>query len=452
MMMFGLFCLVKIFRFFLIKKALLSRYRPLPEAKQDKKQISVPEAQEEIKVLWSELDLNLLGEIIARLTSPTDQARFRAVCKNWLPVHRIGNKTLLPWFLTYDRSIPSLTGKLELSLYEPSSTFSPTSVYTISFAQLGIPYPPSWIDIGGTCINNWLIFCTRVPMKWPSRYRRNFILFSPFTKKFIKLPQSDYPIPFTFVRTFSTDPTSPDCVFLLSDTKCRESRKIAILTYHNGDKEWTTRQFVGVDEFVPRQCFPIYFQGMFYLVSPLGQIISYNILNGELTLENLVIDIDFSQNYRSRMKYEVFELNGDLMLIYFGSRLNDNLPRNPCLKKFDWSSKVWMPVSSLGDHSLFVANRFRAVAKIKAINNEVLRNKIYYISASGCMVYSLELDSERKYFDSNFTYPNSSNYYIANGGHRSKWLDHLLGYSLRRYVVGCSWLKPPVVLYGNKLR
>ncbi|KAK1377458.1 hypothetical protein POM88_024202 [Heracleum sosnowskyi] len=451
MMMFGLFCLVKIFRFFLIKKALLIRYQSLPEAKQDKKQISVPEAQEEIKVLWSELDLNLLGEIIARLTSPTDQARFRAVCKNWLPVHRIGNKTLLPWFLTYDRSIPSLTGKLELSLYEPSSTFSPTSVYTISFAQLGIPSPLSWIDIGGTCINNWLFFCTRVRMTRPSRYRRNFILFSPFTKKFIKLPQSDYPLPFIFARTFSTDPTSPDCVFLLSDTRCLESSKIAILTYHNGDKECTARQFDRVDDFVPCDCTPIFFQQMFYLVSPLGQIASYNILNGELTLENLVIDIDFSQNYRSRMKYEVFELNGDLMLIYFGSYLNDNLPRNPCLRKFDWSSKVWMPVNSLGDHSLFVANRFRAVATIKARNNQVLPNKIYYISASGCMVYSLE-DSEHKYFDSNSKYPNSSNYYVANGGHRSQWLDHLLGYRIRRDVVGCSWLKSPVVLYRNKLQ
>ncbi|KAK1354099.1 hypothetical protein POM88_047355 [Heracleum sosnowskyi] len=434
MMTLGLFWLVFIFLFlfFVIKKALLY---------QGRNQITLPEAKEDIKVLWSELDSNLLGEIIGRLTSPIYQARFRAVCKTWLGVHSIPNTTFLPWFVRFNFTSPRFTGELELSLYEPSSTFSPTSVYTISFGKFGISYP---LDrIGGDIINNWLFITTREPMTQPSRYRRNFILFSPFTGKCIKLHQSDYPLPFEFVKTFSTVPTSPDCVFLLSDARCHESSKIAILTIHNGDKEWTARQFDRVDGFVPGTWIPIYFQQMFYLVSPLGQIASYNILNGVLTFENLVIDINFSENHRSRMKYQVFELNGDLMLIYFGSYLNDNVPRNPCLKKFDWSSKVWMPVSSLGDHSLFIASRFRGVATIKAKNSEVVPNKIYHISWSGCKVYSLELDSEYEYFDSNFTLPNSSNnYHIANGGDTWQWLDRLIG---DRYQ--CFWLKPPVPLW-----
>lgn len=73
------------------------------------------------KVLWSELDSNLLGEIYCRLTSPTDQARFRAVCKAWLAVHPVSNTTspaFLPWFIGFSLSIASAYNRLDFLIYE----------------------------------------------------------------------------------------------------------------------------------------------------------------------------------------------------------------------------------------------------------------------------------------------------------------------------------------------
>lgn len=160
MIIFSLYCLVKIFRFFNVN-VFVCGYQSLSESKQeDTDQVmSLPEeAKDDIKDLWSELDSNLLGEIICRLTSPTDQARFRAVCQTWLAVEPTAAPALLLWFEGFNRSVPCFTGTLEMLLYEPSSTFDPTSVHTISLTKLGIPSPPSCPDIKATCINNWLFF------------------------------------------------------------------------------------------------------------------------------------------------------------------------------------------------------------------------------------------------------------------------------------------------------
>ncbi|XP_074357873.1 F-box/kelch-repeat protein At1g57790-like [Apium graveolens] len=317
------------------------------------------------KVLWSELDSNLLGEIYCRLTSPTDQTRFRAVCKSWLAVHPVSNTTslaFLPWFIGFSLSIASAHNRLDFILYEPSSRLDATSVHTVSLTKLSIPCPPAWNEINAEVVNNWLFVCTRRTYR-SSFYRRNFVLFSPFTKQVIKLPQSDHPLPFKFRRTFSTDPNSPDCVFLLLDAACPNSSTIRIMTYRNIDKEWTATQFERVDEFIPCSCVPIYIQGKFYIVSPFGQVASYDILNGRFRFENIAIDNHLAQNYSS-LNYLVFELNGDLMLIYYLGSLkknNHNIQAKPCIKRFDWSIKVWIPVISLGDQSLFVGKNFWSV-------------------------------------------------------------------------------------------
>ncbi|KAK1390273.1 hypothetical protein POM88_018451 [Heracleum sosnowskyi] len=456
MILFSLYCLVKIFRFF-NGNVFVCRYQSLPETEEEviNQVISLPEAKDDNKVSWSQLDSNLLGEIMCRLASPTDQARFRAVCQTWLAVEPTAAPALLPWFVGYNRSVVCFTGTLEMLLYEPSSTFDPTSVDKISLTKLGIPSPPSFDDNGATCINNWLFFCIRQPITRLSCYRRNFVLYSPLTKEVIKLPQSDYPFPYIFSRTFSTDPKSPDCVFLISDGRCLDSQKIVILTYRNGDEQWTARKFNRVEQFVPCSiCFSIYFQGMFYIVTALGQIASYNSDNGEFRLKNVQVDDEFEVNYSCELQYEVFEFNGYLTLIYFGSRHethNNNFPGNPCIKRFDWSNNVWIPMRSLGDETLFVGKQFHAVGTFKARHNEVVPNKIYYFSASGCMIYSVENDGalvEHEFITSNFPNRNTTNYYLASGGdsHGSTWLGHLLGLGQYSWITIFFWLKPPNVM------
>ncbi|KAK1367872.1 hypothetical protein POM88_033964 [Heracleum sosnowskyi] len=193
--------LVKIFHFFL--KQVLG-YGRNPKKNVDK------------NVFWSELDENLLGEIMSRL-SLTDQARFHAVCKIWHSVRPIATYKSLPWFVSIHNVISTLSNPIECRLYEPySSPKALISTYKISLSELGIPF------------------------YWKG-----------FTLKLIKLPQLDYPFLSRdlFTRTFSTDLNSPDCIFLILNS-CTEPEFI-VMTCRQSHKEWTIRKF---DNFVLGFC------------------------------------------------------------------------------------------------------------------------------------------------------------------------------------------------------
>ncbi|KAK1355562.1 hypothetical protein POM88_048818 [Heracleum sosnowskyi] len=365
----------------------------LPEPKDDlENKIKEHEHEDEEQVdmnLWSELDVNLLGEILSRLCL-TDQARFRVVCKNWLAAHPINITKSLPWYLTFDHSRPPVTRRFEFQLYDPSSP-NLALVHNIALATFGIPCS-SYMEIGATLKHNWLFICTRNQRLffWTRRY---FLLFSPFTRKIITLPRFDYPCRFKyFMSTFSTEPDSPDCIFFLLGT-CHAD-KIAVLTYRNGDKEWTAKQFNTVTDFVPCPCDLVYHRGMLYIVSPLGQLASYNIANGEFKFEHLLVNRRFVQNIISSMKHKVLVLNGELMILYFESHAEQNatLLGKQCIRRYNWLKKGWIPVSTLGDKSLFVndkAFKFATIDKKDKING-VLPNKIYYFFDGGCLVYSIE--------------------------------------------------------------
>lgn len=83
---------------------IITRYYLSPQPKHNKKPAQVQE-QKQIKSIWSELDSNLLSEILGRLFL-TDQARFRDVCKNWLAAPIIIKSSscslLSPWWLKFN--------------------------------------------------------------------------------------------------------------------------------------------------------------------------------------------------------------------------------------------------------------------------------------------------------------------------------------------------------------
>lgn len=391
------------------------------------------------KNIWCELDTNLLGEIMGRLCL-TDQARFRVVCKNWLAVCPITPPTnTLPWYLYFDRSLPTVSNILEFRVCDPSSSLA--LVHKISLAKLRIPSPPSYEDIAACIKHNWLFISCRRPRlsHWRRRY---FILFSLFTKKIVTLPMLDYTSRFTFMREFTTMPDSPDCVFFLLDTS--KSDKIALLTYCNGDKEWTAREFDKVDDFLPCFCTPLYIRGILYIVSPFGQLASYNILDGEFKFETLFVDEVFRLNYRSSRMYRVFELDGELMLIYFGFYPENNTTSlaQECIKMYDWSNKVWIPVSTLGDKSLFVSDNDK-INGVATVNREemsisgVLSNKIYRLSHCGCLIYSIE-DGDLVEFKS----INSE-----DGGGQLGEYKYDFDISLSDATKAMYWLDPPRVRY-----
>lgn len=428
-----------IFGFFILSIPLFVPFlrRKLLDTRRQEEQLQV----ELNNYLWSELDPNLLGKILEKLCL-ADQLRFHVVCKNWLharPVTTVKNPLL--WYLSFDRSL------FELKLHDPSSYSDPASVQHIPLTQLGIPFPPSYENVRATLLDlNWLFIIIAIPKLffWKSKY---ILLFSPLTKKIIPLPKFGYPCTFAHLTVLmsSTQPESPDCVFFLLDTTCKNSDKVIyIITYHNGDKEWTAKEFsTRLTNFKPCPCWPVYLDGILYIVSPFGQLASYD---GELKFESLLVDALFRRNIRSSRQMRAFELNGELMAIYFDLYKNKDatLPGKPCIRRYSWSNKVWIPVSSLGDKSLLFSEKTYQVVVISSKdddmrNSGVLSDKIYQFSDDGCLIYSIEEDGELTKFksiDSNLLEEGDSSDHLPV--HKYKRGTGFLGSTKALY-----WLQPP---------
>ncbi|KAL1820136.1 hypothetical protein ACET3Z_015005 [Daucus carota] len=311
--------------------AILTRYY---SSKHKHKQLS-EEEEEEVKASssWAELDRNLLGEIVCRLYV-SDQARFGAVCTHWLAAaHSITTKSSsssLPW---HGCKYP---GSSEFRIYDPLS--SPThlaSRHLIDWSQLGIP---SSTDVYLHLVkHNWVFLSVSKPRLffWTRRY---VFLFAPFTKRIITLPTFDYPNGFNFVSTFSTRPDSPDCVYCCVDAD--RDDKIAVLTYRNGDKQWTARRFNMHPDFKPWNSLPHILDGILYILSPYGQVASYNILNGEFIFDRLLHDEFVVENSAKRIVHS-FVLNGELLIIGFNPdvRKDATLPGQQFVRRYHRSRK-----------------------------------------------------------------------------------------------------------------
>lgn len=324
---------------------------------------SVPKAGLNRAVSWSELSSDLLGDIMGRLCL-IDQARFHAVCKSWRHVcpinksHAVfkprGRASLFSWFVRVVRK-PSST--LEFRLYEPChSIHDPISVHTISLSELDIPNPSSsWTYIRIFCQNNWL-FISFTDREQGRCDQIHFILFSPLTKTLKQLPPCLHSWLGYFDQSFSSDPESADCVFLLVDTLSCHG-KFTVATYRKDDENWTVRQITKAQNFPGTStCNTMYTGGIFYIVSPCGQVASYDVINEEINFESLIRDDNLASIYSSGWQYDLFVVKGELMYIIYRSDIS-------CTKRFDRLKKRWIPAGSLQDSAIIDNEKPNSVEK-----------------------------------------------------------------------------------------
>lgn len=155
--MFGYFIFLIFLLLPLSYKLLYTQYYLLREPKDNLVETNIKahakqeEEQVDINHLWSELDPNMLGEILERLCF-ADQVRFHVVYKNWLHVHKFTPfKKPLLWYLTFDRDL------LGIQLHD-SSSLHPASVQNISFTKLGISSPAFYKKVSSIFLkHNWLL-------------------------------------------------------------------------------------------------------------------------------------------------------------------------------------------------------------------------------------------------------------------------------------------------------
>lgn len=337
---------------------------------------------------WSELQTDLLKEIAGRLYF-SDYFRFYGVCKNWLATKSYPTPAayFLPWLV----KIPFSTNKsLACQLYEPfSRNPKPTLVFEIPLHQFLVDDQTcDSVDIDIRYKYGWLFLS--ISNKDCSDYT-NFTLFSILTRNVITLPTLHHSKArrFALVYSFSSDPNSPECVFVVMQCTCTNQNTIS--TLRRGDKDWTTKTlcrryygFVGNDALCIR--------GIFYFVSYGGQVASYDISRGVWREERESDDTVLNHDDLFR-KQEVFLLEGDLVRICIGKHYFNRKNHLCFIRKFDMSEKVWVPLKTLRcDRALFVSRNSFCISTIgeEAKKNGVQANNVYGLICEGRTLHSLD--------------------------------------------------------------
>ncbi|XP_074345216.1 F-box/kelch-repeat protein At1g57790-like [Apium graveolens] len=155
-------------------------------------------------------------------------------------------------------------------------------------------------------------------------------------------PSASHPDP--VISQVSTNPTSPDCVFLaLHITNAPYVWSIS--TFRHGDTRWTTTlPFGGWYNIPDVPCVEdvVFIRGVFYFLFLGGRLGSYDIATMQLKLE--------FPNLQDINKFDkFFLLDEELIVTYFDEEASY------CIRRLDWSDKVWVPVESLKDRSLFLS-------------------------------------------------------------------------------------------------
>ncbi|KAK1353500.1 hypothetical protein POM88_051865 [Heracleum sosnowskyi] len=321
---------------------------------------------------WADLNLDLLGEIKKKLYYG-DHARFSGVCKSWLPAqHEKRAADVLPCLLLVFRD--ENLNKFTYKLYQPLNLRQPIISQVINLDQF---FDPSRLQMSTSILyRDGCLFFSMDDIDYTCA---NFLIVSILTKKATTLPQFNYPeVPaenFKVFKAVSTCPGYSDCVFLVLHVANHLHWSVGI--FFHGDTQWTTHEFQSIGYPVDQDAVCI--GGVFYFLCHDQRLVSVDIASGELKVDTFSTPLD----YGGIQKF--FGLDGELMLMCC-----DKKGRKSFLTSYDWLQKLWVPVKSLGDRSLFLSEYSVYVDDRNYYG--VSPNKIYIQKNGTCCVYSFEND------------------------------------------------------------
>ncbi|XP_042495030.1 F-box/kelch-repeat protein At1g57790-like [Macadamia integrifolia] len=294
-----------------------------------------------------------------------DIKSFHLVCKRWRSIEFSGNRcrhmNQIPWLMISNchRRLTS-----SCTLIDPSSK----KIHSIEIK--GINRFHDNIELCTTKFGWLLLSQLRIALLDVLLDNVNFytafFLYSPFIGHRIDLPNLNS----TFnVATFSSAPTSPDCVFFVF------TDKLTISICRQGDKAWTSISLsVG---FSPIKDV-VYSKGMFYCSTIRGGLGVFDVSQlswSVLPEPNAIMDVP-SFDYSS---YMVGDEEEDQLLLVLVS----NSRRWVLVHKLDRSEMKWVKVEELRDKSLFVSSGSTSIfVSFKNKRTEKVMNRIYYCMPS----------------------------------------------------------------------
>ncbi|KAJ9682104.1 hypothetical protein PVL29_018139 [Vitis rotundifolia] len=209
-----------------------------------------------------------------------------------------------------------------------------------------------------------------------------YYVYNPLTKEIISLPR------FKWHRaqrhkylpekqaTFSSVPTSPDCVFIVAHICDRE--EIFISTYSNGDTKWKTR-----DVTPPHPCFSLItvwstWRELFIVIVKRERCHPSMLLPKSVTLLTECNSKNcWDWSYVGGMLY-FLAYGGHLCLVEL-RELEFNVDMPECnIYRFDWFDRVWKKMESLEGGAIFLGKFSFGISAGE--QTKMVANRVYYFS------------------------------------------------------------------------
>ena len=333
---------------------------------------------------WSDLPPDIVL-LILELLHLVDRIRFRAVCKNWrlAPIQYI-QPDKLPWIMNYwfwnDPTMCSLSEpsrKLPYILTDERA-WNLLSNATVCASRFG-----------------WVLLAKRVYELYNVTF---YHLYNPLTQEIISLPRfkwqraQRHKYLWEKLATFSSVPTSPECMFIVVHVCNRE--EIFISTYSNGDTKWKTRNVTPPRQYFFPNSHMAYMEGTFYCYSEEGVLSSFNLATQEWRL----------LTERHWKECRVWTLvgwvsyflayGGHLYLVELrGFEFDLHIPECD-IYKFDWLDRDWKKMESLEGGAIFLSEFPFGISAGE--QTKMVANRVYYFSCQGCSPRFLIYGSEEK--------------------------------------------------------
>ncbi|CAL4999072.1 unnamed protein product [Urochloa decumbens] len=284
------------------------------------------------------LPLELL-ELVASNLCLVSRLRFPSVCKSWSMISNpIGQAKVWPWLM----HIPKQDGTC--NMFDPLNGAG----YTLHVEALKTD---DGQHILRSSKDGWVVASAGLKSD-------NIVIINPFTKEIVKLPTFDRPYHFHGL-TFSSSPTSPDCV-VFAVCSSQRGDYVTVETWRPGEDKWRKLDFDHEEEesFFPiANNNPIYFRGEFYFLGRKGNFVVFNpsedtwvVLNKP---EPIYVELQvFDDDHEGAKFCYLVELEGELISVFMC-----NADEPPQVFQLDETNMAWKEVEDIGGAALFVDYR-----------------------------------------------------------------------------------------------
>ncbi|TXG65848.1 hypothetical protein EZV62_007123 [Acer yangbiense] len=335
---------------------------------------------------WSDLPPEILNLIVERLYY-NDQVRVREVCKSWRSNIYYDGKYAdkLPWIIGYKGN--TLTEINQFYLYEPSQkqryrvkTKIPSAYAILHASKFG-----------------WLLFSEIAQV---FSYSRTFFFYCPFINEIIRLPELDMNHGCQFQATFSTAPSSSDCVVFVFNS-CSDPSRIRVSTCSPVDTAWSSLLFNGDYGLQIKKV--AYAKGVFHCAffPRFAYMGAYNPALQEWKIHPYPSFIIQRLHNHQNSDLDLIDSPDDenLLLSYYPSRERNHV----YVFRFDQSQMKWFRIKNFMSVSSSCNGDHHERDEIKTLNNRVLfcssvkslsvpaegeasrlANNIHWCSSEGC--------------------------------------------------------------------